>query len=75
MVWARLAEQWDELLHHARGLVQLLRVERQGFDYGIFADDLVRIQIPERRDDVRLRWGRAFYRVTPSTVSASPEEQ
>lgn len=68
-------EEWGELLHHARGLVQLLRAERQGLDYAQLAQDLVQFQNPAQRDVVRLRWGRAFYRVTPSTTSVTPEEQ
>ncbi|NTW42086.1 MAG: type I-E CRISPR-associated protein Cse2/CasB, partial [Cellulomonadaceae bacterium] len=73
------AQTWEELVHHARGLVQLLRDRQQGFDYGRFADDLVQFQQPARQDQVRLRWGRAFYRVTAapttSTSTATAEEQ
>lgn len=73
------AQTWEELGHHARGLVQLLRDRGQGFDYGRFADDLVQFQHPARTDQVRLRWGRAFYRVTAapttSTPTATAEEQ
>ncbi|MFC0706915.1 type I-E CRISPR-associated protein Cse2/CasB [Cellulomonas uda] len=71
------AESWDEVLHHSRGLVQLLRGGRRGFDYGWFAQDLAQFVDPLRRDEVRLRWGRAFYRVTPTTepTSTTSEEQ
>ena len=69
---AGTAQDWGELQHHVRGLVALLRSERQGFHYGWFAQDLVDFQRPERRDAVTLRWGRAFYRVT-STEPASTE--
>ncbi|AEE44657.1 type I-E CRISPR-associated protein Cse2/CasB [Cellulomonas fimi] len=73
------AQTWDELVHHARGLVQLLRDRQQGFDYGRFAEDLVQFQHPASADRVRLRWGRAFYRVTTapttSTSTTTAEEQ
>ncbi len=72
------AQAWDELVHHARGLVQLLRDRRQGFDYARFAEDLALYQHPAHQDAVRLRWGRAFYRVTATPTSpttASAEEQ
>lgn len=57
----------DELTRHAHSLISLLRVAEIGLDYGLFAEDLVRFQHPRRRDAVRLRWGRDFYRVTGST--------
>lgn len=71
------AQSWEELLHHARGLVQLLRDTHQGLDYGLLAADLVDHQRPALQDAVRLRWGRAFYRVTadPTTRPATVEEQ
>lgn len=61
----------EELTHHARGLVQLMRRVDVGFDYGRFAADLLLFQIPERRDGVLLRWGRDFYRAQhPSDTGA-----
>lgn len=72
------AQSLDEAVHHARALVRLLRDARQGFDYGQFAQDLVRFQAPAQQDAVRLRWGRDFYRVTAeptSTSTATSEEQ
>lgn len=65
------AQSWEELVHHARGLVQLLRDERQGFDYGRFAHDLAQFPHPHLQDAVRLRWGRDFYRVTAAPADAS----
>lgn len=56
------ADNLDEQLHHARGLVQLMRRESIGFDYGAFAEDLARLQDPAKADDVRLRWARQFHR-------------
>lgn len=69
------ATSLEELVHHARTLITLLRSANRGFDYGRFADDLVAFQDPRRADLVRLRWGRDFYRVaapatTTSTIAA-----
>lgn len=46
-------------LVHARTLISLLRSEEIGFDYGIFAEDLSRLQSAARQG-VLLRWGRDF---------------
>lgn len=56
------ADNLDEQLHHARGLVQLMRRESIGFDYGTFAEDLAALQNAERADGVRIRWARQFHR-------------
>ncbi|WAL65968.1 type I-E CRISPR-associated protein Cse2/CasB [Amycolatopsis cynarae] len=53
----------DELAHHARGLVQLLRAAKIPLDYGLLADDLLRWQKPGGASAVRLRWGREFFRI------------
>lgn len=58
---------------HARALITLLRRAGRGFDYGQFADDLVGFQNPKRAPQIRLAWGRDFYRV-PRTTEASEEE-
>ncbi len=52
----------EELLHHARGLIQQLRAEGIPLDYGRFALDLYRLRFPAAADRVRLSWGRDFYR-------------
>jgi CRISPR system Cascade subunit CasB len=57
------ATDLSEVAAHARALVTLLRSASQGFDYGLLARDLVRLQDPARAADVRLSWGRDFYRV------------
>jgi CRISPR system Cascade subunit CasB len=51
----------EELYHHLRGLVQLLKGKNIPLDYPQLADDLQNFQNPERRDGVRLRWGRGYY--------------
>lgn len=55
----------DELTHHARGLIQLMRSSEPvvGFDYSQFAKDLYNYQFPDGRRSVILRWGQDFYRI------------
>ncbi|WP_436501675.1 type I-E CRISPR-associated protein Cse2/CasB [Actinokineospora sp. HUAS TT18] len=60
------ATDFDELTHHLRGMVQLLRSQQIPLDYGQLADDLVDVQDPRTAAAVRLRWGRAFH-ITPKT--------
>jgi len=69
------ADGLSEVLHHARGLVQLLRREDVGFDYGAFADDLYWLQDPRHANKVRLRWARQFHRTinTPTTTQETTE--
>ncbi|MDO5727325.1 MAG: type I-E CRISPR-associated protein Cse2/CasB [Bowdeniella nasicola] len=52
-----------ELVHHARGLVGQLRSADLGFDYGGFANDLYRYQLPGGPAKVRLQWARIFSRL------------
>lgn len=54
---------WKELVRHARELVTLLKRERIALNYGLFAQDLVRLRgSRERSNGVMLRWGRDFQR-------------
>ncbi|HHT02552.1 MAG TPA: type I-E CRISPR-associated protein Cse2/CasB [Firmicutes bacterium] len=57
------ADEFTELAHHARGLIQLLKTEDIPLDYPKFAFDLYRYQFDEARNRVRLRWGEDYYRV------------
>ncbi|MDT8915135.1 type I-E CRISPR-associated protein Cse2/CasB [Amycolatopsis sp. PS_44_ISF1] len=71
-----------EVLTHLRGLISLLRTERQGLDYALLADDLARLVAPGGAPAVRLAWGRAFYRNNtpqdddpePAAASTDPEK-
>jgi CRISPR system Cascade subunit CasB len=58
------SDSLDELVHHARGMVQLLRAKQVPLDYGLLADQLVTWQRPAGASVVRLWWGREFYRTT-----------
>ncbi|MGN1084950.1 MAG: type I-E CRISPR-associated protein Cse2/CasB [Lachnospiraceae bacterium] len=52
----------QEVSHHLRGAVQLLSTAGIALDYPKLAADLYRYQLPEGATDVRLSWGRDFYR-------------
>jgi len=70
------ATDLNEAVVHARALITLLRGAGEGFDYGRFAADLVRVQDPTRAGAVRLDWGRDFYRTRPPAAdeSATPTD-
>jgi len=57
------ANEFAELAHHARGLVQLLRAEDIPLDYPRFAEELYWYQFDEVRNRIRLRWGEDYYRI------------
>ncbi len=52
-----------ELTYHLRGIIQLLKKEGIGLDYGKLADDLLFYQIPKSTNKVRLKWGQDFYKI------------
>lgn len=60
------AETFDEVVHHARGLITQLRSHGIPLDYGMLTEDLVYLQT-RGADRVRLRWGRDFYRIPRQT--------
>lgn len=60
-----------ETAHHARGLINQLRGEDIPLDYGLLAEQLVRLQFPDTAGRVRLAWGRDFYRVAADDPSPS----
>ncbi len=55
------ASTLSESVNHARGLIQQLRAAGVGLDYGLFADDLVKLQHPRLAAEVRLQWGRDYF--------------
>ncbi|HWQ76215.1 MAG TPA: type I-E CRISPR-associated protein Cse2/CasB, partial [Syntrophomonas sp.] len=57
------ANEFTELAHHARGLIQLLRAEDIPLDYPRFAEDLYWYQFDDVRNRIRLRWGKDYYRI------------
>lgn len=66
------AESFEEVSHHLRGVVQLLRGESAPLDYGLLADQLVDWQ-DGRRGRVQLAWARGFYRTTRAG-SSDPDD-
>ena len=61
------ADSMPEVLHHLRGMIQLLRREGIPLDYPQLAEDLYQYQFVDGAPNVRLRWGRDLY--------ASPTEK
>lgn len=61
---AATASNMEELSHHMRGIIQLLRGEGVPLDYPMLAADLYRYQFNSLVSNVRLKWGQDFYRIT-----------
>ncbi len=59
------ADNLAELSHHARSMVQIIKSSGKSLtvDYPALAKDLYQFQYPDGRSQVRLRWGRDFYRL------------
>ncbi|TDC60491.1 type I-E CRISPR-associated protein Cse2/CasB [Micromonospora sp. KC207] len=56
------ATSYTAVTTHLRSLVRLLRDHRIALDYGMLAEDLVKLQEPGGPAKVRALWGRDFYR-------------
>jgi CRISPR system Cascade subunit CasB len=63
------AQTINEVLFHVRGLITQLRREKQPLDYAMFAEDILKLLTPGRENQVRLAWGREFYRTPPADRS------
>lgn len=58
------AGSWQELVHHARGLIALMKRDRVVLNYGLFAQDLVQLHAGRiSANNVRMRWGRDALRI------------
>lgn len=68
------AASMEELSHHMRGMVQLLRSKGIPLDYPALAEDLFWYQQPNFQAQVRLRWGQDFYRRTLTEQIAGTKE-
>lgn len=64
----------EELEHHLRGLVNMLRAEGIPLDYQQLAGELFAYQSPEQAAQVRLAWGRDFYRYAGRSRQENEEE-
>lgn len=73
------ASSFDEVTHHLRGLVDLLRADEIPLDYGRLADDLYWLQDRRTSDAVLRRWGRDLYNLddvmSADTETKTKEEQ
>ncbi|MGW0505743.1 type I-E CRISPR-associated protein Cse2/CasB [Micromonospora sp. NPDC003241] len=56
------ATSYSSVITHLRSLIRLLRDHRIALDYGVLAEDLVKLQKPWGPAEVRGLWGRDFYR-------------
>lgn len=65
---ALTAQTTDELVHHLRGLIQMLRSYSVPMDYGRLANDLVALNYSDSARSVRLRWARDMNRVPQSEI-------
>ncbi len=68
---AATSESMEEISHHLRGLIQLMKAENITLDYPKLTEDLYRFQFPEARDSVRLKWGRDFFRLHTNLINNS----
>lgn len=57
------AQTSDELVHHLRGLIHMLRGAEIPLDYGQLAIDLVALNFPDSARRVRLKWARDMIRI------------
>ena len=56
------ANDYIELSHYARGMVQMLKAKDIPLDYGRFAADLYETHFTDSKNRVMLRWGEDYYR-------------
>ncbi|MFP7665730.1 MAG: type I-E CRISPR-associated protein Cse2/CasB [Corynebacterium pyruviciproducens] len=66
-----LAHDARARLIHIRSLIQLLRTEAIGFDYGRFATDLRSLNDPRYRNGVLIRWSRDFAQAHFNSTNSS----
>jgi CRISPR system Cascade subunit CasB len=55
------AKNYNEIINHARGIIQLLKAGDIDLDYALFAADLFLLQSKKYSNGVLRRWGRDFY--------------
>jgi CRISPR system Cascade subunit CasB len=64
-----------EMSQHLRGAVQLLREQGAPMDYAKLAGDLYQYQYTNSQTDVRLRWGRDYYKQLNKIKAQESEEE
>ncbi|MCF0260455.1 MAG: type I-E CRISPR-associated protein Cse2/CasB [Erysipelotrichaceae bacterium] len=60
--YASRANTLKDLIIRLRALIQLLKQSGIVLDYSLLAEDLYRFSIDDQRREVRLKWGRDFYK-------------
>ncbi|MBQ8093836.1 MAG: type I-E CRISPR-associated protein Cse2/CasB [Clostridia bacterium] len=58
------SDDLPELMHHVRGIIQILSDKKIPVDYAGLAEAFYDYQFAERRASVRLKWGMDFYRAS-----------
>ena len=71
---AATASSMEEFSYHLRGLVQLLKAKKVPLDYSRLTEELYWFQIPEKRDQVRLKWGQDFYYIKTGKEEENEEK-
>jgi CRISPR system Cascade subunit CasB len=64
-----------EMSQHLRGAIQLLRGQGIPLDYARLAGDLYQYQNLDFQTDVRLRWGRDYYKKLNQNKNQESEEK
>ena len=65
----------EDLSHHLKSMIYLLRSENIKVDYADLAQDIYKFQIGEFTSSVQLKWGRDFYRYALSKEIESEKEK
>ncbi len=68
------SDSMEEVSHHLRGLIQLLRRENLPLDYPQLAFDLFELQFPDSAPQVKLRWGQDYFYQSNETQEAQEKE-
>ncbi len=69
------ATDMEELSHHLRTFITLLRAKNIPLDYARLAGDLYQYQFTESADQVRLRWGEDFCRINVKDNTTQEENK
>ncbi|MFT8330542.1 type I-E CRISPR-associated protein Cse2/CasB [Bifidobacterium psychraerophilum] len=65
------AGSWQELVHHARGLIALMKRDRIVLNYALFAQDLLQLHAGRvSANNVRMRWGKDALRIVDPEQAA-----
>ncbi len=68
------SDSMEEVSHHLRGLIQLLRSEGLPLDYPQLAFDLFELQFPDSAPRVKLRWGQDYFYQPHETQEVQEKE-